>query len=44
MSPMLALIMRVLMSDSLVDADWKTRQAAFNIVRITLGEATSKGI
>ena len=36
MSPLLAIMMQAIMSDAMVDSDWKVRQAAMNNLRITL--------
>jgi hypothetical protein len=36
LSPVLALIIQVLINDSLIDSDWKVRQTAINTVRVAL--------
>ena len=36
MSPLLAIVMSVITNNSLVENDWKVRQASANVVRIAL--------
>jgi hypothetical protein len=36
MSPLLAIVMQVLMNDSLIEGDWKVRQASINSMRVVL--------